>query len=192
MYAVDGGRHLPERDARPPAGLRGLRARCGSATARSTSGRRDVLGEVMIALRGRARRRRSTTTTDALGPAARPGRRPRRAPGSEPDNGLWEIRGPQRHFTHSRVMVWAAFDRAVRAVEEHGLDGPVDRWREVRDAGPRRGADARLRRRAQHLHPALRHRRGRRLAAGAARWSASSTGDDPQDARHHRGRSSRT
>ena len=51
----------------------------------------------------------------------------------EPDHGLWEIRGPQRHFTHSRVMVWAAFDRAVRAVEVEGMEGPVDRWREARD-----------------------------------------------------------
>jgi GH15 family glucan-1,4-alpha-glucosidase len=51
----------------------------------------------------------------------------------EPDNGIWEIRGPQRHFTHSRAMVWAAFDRAVRAVEEEGLEGPVERWRECRD-----------------------------------------------------------
>jgi GH15 family glucan-1,4-alpha-glucosidase len=51
----------------------------------------------------------------------------------QPDNGLWEIRGPQRHFTHSRVMVWAAFDRAVRAVERHGLDGDVERWRSLRD-----------------------------------------------------------
>jgi GH15 family glucan-1,4-alpha-glucosidase len=51
----------------------------------------------------------------------------------EPDNGLWEIRGPLRRFTHSRVMVWVAFDRAVAAVEKHGYDGPVDRWRELRD-----------------------------------------------------------
>ena len=51
----------------------------------------------------------------------------------EPDNGLWEIRGPMRHFTHSRVMVWAAFDRAIRAVEQHGLHGPVERWRELRE-----------------------------------------------------------
>src|SRR3954465_4985607 len=50
----------------------------------------------------------------------------------EPDNGLWEIRGPQRHFTHSRGMVWVAFDRAIAAVEEHGLDGPVDGRRELR------------------------------------------------------------
>jgi GH15 family glucan-1,4-alpha-glucosidase len=51
----------------------------------------------------------------------------------EPDNGIWEIRGPKRHFTHSKVMAWVAFDRAVRSVEEQGLDGPVDRWRAVRD-----------------------------------------------------------
>jgi GH15 family glucan-1,4-alpha-glucosidase len=51
----------------------------------------------------------------------------------EPDHGLWEIRGPRRHFTHSRVMVWAAFDRAVRAVEDEGMEGPVERWREARD-----------------------------------------------------------
>ena len=51
----------------------------------------------------------------------------------EPDNGLWEMRGPQRHFVHSKVMAWAGFDRAVRAVESHGLSGPVDRWRAVRD-----------------------------------------------------------
>jgi GH15 family glucan-1,4-alpha-glucosidase len=52
---------------------------------------------------------------------------------TDPDNGLWEIRGPVRQFTHSRVMVWAAFDRAIQGVEEHGLDGPVERWRELRD-----------------------------------------------------------
>jgi GH15 family glucan-1,4-alpha-glucosidase len=51
-----------------------------------------------------------------------------------PDHGLWEIRGPEQHFTHSRVMVWVAFDRAVRAIEKHGLPGPVDRWRTARDA----------------------------------------------------------
>ncbi|MEV0953011.1 glycoside hydrolase family 15 protein [Promicromonospora sp. NPDC050249] len=49
------------------------------------------------------------------------------------DNGLWEVRGPRRAFVHSRVMAWAGFDRAVRAVEEGGLDGPVEQWRAVRD-----------------------------------------------------------
>lgn len=50
-----------------------------------------------------------------------------------PDEGLWEVRGPRRHFTHSKVMAWVALDRAVRAVEQSGLDGPVDRWRALRE-----------------------------------------------------------
>ncbi|HZD67153.1 MAG TPA: glycoside hydrolase family 15 protein [Acidimicrobiales bacterium] len=50
----------------------------------------------------------------------------------EPDEGLWEVRGPRRHFTHSKVMAWVALDRAVRSVEELGLEGPVDRWRAAR------------------------------------------------------------
>ncbi len=49
------------------------------------------------------------------------------------DAGIWEVRGPNRHFTHSKVMTWVAFDRAVRMHEEFGLDGPVDRWRALRD-----------------------------------------------------------
>jgi GH15 family glucan-1,4-alpha-glucosidase len=51
----------------------------------------------------------------------------------EPDEGIWEVRGPRRHFTHSKVMAWVAFDRSVKAVERYGLDGPVDRWRQLRD-----------------------------------------------------------
>ena len=51
----------------------------------------------------------------------------------EPDEGIWEVRGPRRHFTHSKVMAWVALDRAVKAVERFGLDGPVARWRTVRD-----------------------------------------------------------
>ena len=52
----------------------------------------------------------------------------------QPDQGIWEIRGEPRHFVHSKVMAWVAFDRAVRTVEEQGLDGAVDKWRGVRDA----------------------------------------------------------
>jgi GH15 family glucan-1,4-alpha-glucosidase len=51
-----------------------------------------------------------------------------------PDEGIWEIRGPPRHFTHSKVMAWVAFDRAVKGVELFGLDGPVEHWRSIRDA----------------------------------------------------------
>jgi len=50
----------------------------------------------------------------------------------EPDEGIWEVRGPRRHFTHSKVMAWVAADRAVEAVERFGLDGPTDRWRALR------------------------------------------------------------
>ena len=51
----------------------------------------------------------------------------------EKDAGIWEVRGLDRHFTHSKVMAWVAFDRAVRMHEEFGNDGPVDRWRALRD-----------------------------------------------------------
>ena len=51
----------------------------------------------------------------------------------EPDDGIWETRGPRRHFTHSKVMAWVVFDRAVRLVEEFGLDGPLERWKQARD-----------------------------------------------------------
>jgi GH15 family glucan-1,4-alpha-glucosidase len=50
----------------------------------------------------------------------------------EPDRGLWEVRGPCRHFVHSKVLAWVAFDRAITMIERFGLDGPLDRWRAVR------------------------------------------------------------
>jgi len=52
----------------------------------------------------------------------------------EPDDGIWEVRGGRRHFTHSKVMTWVAFDRAVRSATEFGLEGPVDHWCAIRDA----------------------------------------------------------
>ena len=51
----------------------------------------------------------------------------------EPDDGIWETRGPRRHFTHSKVMAWVVFDRAVRVAEQFELEAPVDRWKEIRD-----------------------------------------------------------
>ncbi|HUS32790.1 MAG TPA: glycoside hydrolase family 15 protein [Kofleriaceae bacterium] len=50
-----------------------------------------------------------------------------------PDEGIWEVRGPRQHFTHSKVMAWVAFDRAVKSVEQFQVEGPVDRWRKIRD-----------------------------------------------------------
>ena len=50
-----------------------------------------------------------------------------------PDQGLWEVRGPPCHFTHSKIMAWVAFDRAVKDAEREGLEGPVETWRRLRD-----------------------------------------------------------
>ncbi len=50
-----------------------------------------------------------------------------------PDEGIWEVRGPRAHFTHSKGMAWLAFDRAVRNVNEFGLDGPAQHWAAIRD-----------------------------------------------------------
>jgi GH15 family glucan-1,4-alpha-glucosidase len=49
---------------------------------------------------------------------------------TEPDEGIWEVRGPRRHFTHSKIMAWVAFDRGAKAVERFKLEGPGERWRE--------------------------------------------------------------
>jgi GH15 family glucan-1,4-alpha-glucosidase len=62
------------------------------------------------------------------------------------DEGIWEVRGPRRHFTHSKVMAWVAFDRAVKTVERFGREGPLDRWKAarkaIRDAVLREGYNA--------------------------------------------------
>ena len=50
-----------------------------------------------------------------------------------PDEGIWEVRGPRRHFTHSKIMAWVALDRAIKAIEHFKLDGPAENWGRVRD-----------------------------------------------------------
>jgi GH15 family glucan-1,4-alpha-glucosidase len=66
----------------------------------------------------------------------------------QPDEGIWEVRGPRRQFTHSKIMAWVAMDRAVRSVEEFGLPGDADKWRRIRaeihDEVCREGFDAEL------------------------------------------------
>ena len=130
MYAVDGGRQLPELEVPHLPGYAGSRpVRIGNGAV--CQRQNDVLGEVMIALDlSRRSGLHETPNSWALQRALVDELADH---WDEPDNGLWEIRGPQRHFTHSRVMVWVAFDRAVRGVEEHGLEGPADRWRELRE-----------------------------------------------------------
>jgi GH15 family glucan-1,4-alpha-glucosidase len=130
MYAVDGARDLYERELDHLPGYAGSRpVRIGNGAFMQRQA--DVLGEVMIAMdMTRAGGIKETADSWSL---QRKLVEELAAHWQEPDNGLWEIRGPQRHFTHSRVMVWSAFECAVHAVEEYGLDGPVEKWREIRD-----------------------------------------------------------
>ena len=130
MYTVDGGRHLPEQELDHLAGYAGSRpVRIGNAAVDQRQG--DVIGEVIHAL-GTARDVGLQETPDTWSLQCKLVEQLAQT-WQEPDHGIWEIRGPKRHFTHSRVMVWTAFDVMVRAVERHGLDGPVDRWRQLRD-----------------------------------------------------------
>jgi GH15 family glucan-1,4-alpha-glucosidase len=129
MYGLAGERRLPEMELGWLPGYEGSRpVRTGNAACEQFQ--LDVYGELMDALH-LARRgglapdenawRVERALTDHL-----------EAIWNEPDNGIWEMRGPQRHFTHSKVMAWVAVDRMVKAVERHGLQGPVERWRSLR------------------------------------------------------------
>ena len=129
MYGVAGERRLDERIADWLPGYCGVPVRLGNAAANQFQ--LDVYGEVM----------------DALHQARKAGLEPDRPAWDLelalmdfveknwrlPDEGIWEVRGGKRHFTHSKLMAWVAADRAVKAVEQFGLDGPVDRWRGLRD-----------------------------------------------------------
>ncbi len=130
VYAVDGSRRLTEVDLPHLPGYADSRpVRIGNGA--SLQRQLDVLGEVMISLE---EVRHATGHADANAWALQRALVENLArTWQQPDHGLWEIRGPQQRFTHSQAMVWAAFDRAVRAVEEFDLDGPVEEWRRLRD-----------------------------------------------------------
>ena len=130
LYSVTGERRLAETEL-PwlPGYLAAAPVRVGNAAARQFQ--LDVYGEVMDTLH-LSRASEQETLPHAwriqcallafLGSHWR-----------EPDEGIWEVRGPRRHFTHSKVMAWVAFDRAVKAVERYGLKGPIEDWRQTRD-----------------------------------------------------------
>ncbi len=130
VYTADGGRQLPEREIEHLAGYAGSRpVRIGNAAVEQRQ--TDVLGEVLGAL-SMARNHGVSETRDSWS-LQRTLVNELAESWQEPDNGLWEVRGEPRRFTHSRVMVWAAFDCAIEGVEEHGLEGPVEEWRRIRD-----------------------------------------------------------
>ncbi|MCV2396239.1 glycoside hydrolase family 15 protein [Actinotalea sp. M2MS4P-6] len=130
MYALDGARRIPETELGWLSGYEGSApVRVGNAA--SDQRQLDVWGEVLEALH--LARRAGVGTTDEGWAVQRALLDHLREIWREPDNGLWEMRGPQRHFVHSKVMAWVGVDRMVKAVEEHGLDGPVDEWRTLRD-----------------------------------------------------------
>lgn len=130
MYGLSGERRLEEREITDLPGYEGSSpVRVGNGAYTQYQG--DVFGEVMLALQGA--RERGVPETEFSWPLQRAIMTYVENNWTRPDNGIWEIRGPQQHFTHSRVMLWAAFDCAIRAVREHGLEGPVEKWEHHRD-----------------------------------------------------------
>src|SRR4051812_2482059 len=131
MYGCGGERRLTELELDWLPGYEGAQpVRIGNAA--SEQFQLDVYGEVMDAL---TRARDAGLEPDAHAWAIQ------RAMLADlvdawrkPDEGIWEVRGARRHFVHSKVMAWVAFDRAVHSVEHHDVDGPVELWRETRDA----------------------------------------------------------
>ena len=129
MYGVHGERRLPELELPWLPGYEESRpVRTGNLAA--TQLQLDVYGEVMDVLH--VARRQGLPRDDEAWELQRVLLRHLESAWREPDEGIWEVRGPRRHFTHSKVMVWVAFDRAVKAVERFEREGPVDRWRQVR------------------------------------------------------------
>jgi GH15 family glucan-1,4-alpha-glucosidase len=131
MYGVGGERRLTEVELPWLGGYESSRpVRIGNGA--SNQLQLDVYGEVIDALHT-ARAKGLEASDDAWSMASKlfewleSGWR-------EPDEGIWEVRGPRRHFTHSKIMAWVAFDRAVKAIEKLGRDGPLDQWRATRDA----------------------------------------------------------
>ncbi|MGH2604078.1 MAG: glycoside hydrolase family 15 protein, partial [Dehalococcoidia bacterium] len=136
MFTVQAGTELPEQVLDHLDGYRASRpVRVGNAAADQRQ--LDIFGAVLDAahLHFTTTDRRPSPTGWQLfrDLAERAARRWR-----EPDHGIWEVRGPQRHFLYSKLLCWVALDRAERIAMRHGLDGDTERWRataaEIRDA----------------------------------------------------------
>ncbi|HYR20738.1 MAG TPA: glycoside hydrolase family 15 protein [Myxococcales bacterium] len=130
MYGLAGERRLPELTLDWLPGYEGSRpVRIGNAA--SNQLQLDVYGEVMGALH--VSRRVGLPYEQASWALQRNLMEYLETIWNEPDEGIWEVRGPRRHFTHSKVMAWLAMDRAVKSIEQFGTEGPLDRWRALRD-----------------------------------------------------------
>jgi GH15 family glucan-1,4-alpha-glucosidase len=129
MYGVEGERRLPEYELDWLPGYAGSRpVRVGNAA--SEQFQLDVYGELMDALH--QARVHGIPPEEPAWEVQRDLLEFLESHWRDPDDGIWEIRGERRHFVHSKVMAWAAVDRAVRGVEEFGLDGPLDDWKRLR------------------------------------------------------------
>ena len=130
MYGIAGERRLTEFEIPWLSGYEGSRpVRIGNAA--SGQLQLDVYGEVIDAMY--QARRLGLAPDEAGWNLEKALIKHLEAIWQQPDEGIWEVRGGRKHFTASKAMVWAAFDRAIRSVEEFGLEGPVERWRELRD-----------------------------------------------------------
>ena len=130
MYSIDGERRLPEWEVPWLPGYRDSRpVRVGNEAYHQRQ--LDVFGEIMETL---SEARLGGMETDAVAwGVERELLHHLENIWHEPDYSLWEIRSKPRQFTYSKIMAWAAFDRGIKAIEAQELDGPVERWRQVRD-----------------------------------------------------------
>jgi GH15 family glucan-1,4-alpha-glucosidase len=129
MYGARGERRLTEVELDWLPGYEGSRpVRTGNAAVQQLQ--LDVYGEVMDSLH--LARKAGIDASEVSWALQRVLMRSLETRWREPDEGIWEVRGPRRHFTHSKLLAWVAFDRAVQAVEQFGLTGDVERWRRIR------------------------------------------------------------
>jgi GH15 family glucan-1,4-alpha-glucosidase len=129
MYGVAGERRLVEIELPWLAGYEGSQpVRIGNGA--SDQRQLDVYGEVADALY-QARKQGLEASDDAWS-LLRKLLEWLESGWHEPDQGIWEVRGPRRHFTHSKVMAWVAFDRGVKLMERFGRTGPLDKWKSIR------------------------------------------------------------
>jgi GH15 family glucan-1,4-alpha-glucosidase len=129
MYGLSGERRLTELVLRWLPGYEGSApVRIGNAACEQFQ--LDVYGELMDAMH--LARRGGLSPDDNAWRVERALTDYLESVWQEPDNGIWEMRGPKRHFTHSKIMAWVAVDRMIKAVEHFGLQGPVESWRRLR------------------------------------------------------------